>query len=116
MIYTSYFSKRLKSDIVKISIALWPPRDFKGASLPELAPSQEMLHKYKDCADYGNAEYMQDFETILDQLDAELIYKKIEKIAKGHDAALLCYEKTGFCHRHLVGAWLIENDIYCDEY
>lgn len=76
MIYTSYFSKRLKSDIVKINIALWSPRDFKGASLPELAPSQEMLRKYKSCPDYGNKEYMQDFETILDRLDAELIYKK----------------------------------------
>lgn len=116
MIYTSYFGKTVSNDIAKISIALWSPRSFTGSVFSELAPTKEILSNYKYCFDYGNVEYIRDFKAMLGRLDAKAVYEKIEKTAQRRDAALLCYEKSGFCHRHLVGAWFIENGIFCEEY
>ena len=43
-------------------------------------------------------------------LNAESVYRDLEKLSNGDDCVLLCYEKSGdFCHRHLVANWLSDN-------
>lgn len=39
------------------------------------------------------------YKQVLAELEPEEIYKKLD------DSVLLCYEDTGFCHRHIVAEW-----------
>lgn len=49
-VYTSYFAhyKKFPKDAVRISIARFPPPKWDGASIPDLAPSEELLKEYKN--------------------------------------------------------------------
>lgn len=49
VLYTTYFAKlsKLPSDIVPISICLWPPKGVQIQSFPRLAPTQSILQEYK---------------------------------------------------------------------
>lgn len=104
MIYTSYFGniKALDTAHIKtISIARWSPRWYDGATMLEVAPTPNMIHKL------DTETYLKRYAEIVAKLDANEILKKIENIANGQNVALLCYEKPNeFCHRHLLAAWL----------
>ena len=47
-------------------------------------------------AEYG----MRYYAECLSNLDPREVYEEL-----GKDSILICYEKTGFCHRHLVAKW-----------
>jgi len=113
MIHTSYFAniKNLPTSMKKISISRVSP-DWANIDeeLKELAPSSNLLRRYKDglvSKEMYEVEYIEQ----LRNLDPFEIGNKIE------DSAILCYEKSGdFCHRHIVSSWLSEFGFDIEEY
>jgi len=45
-------------------------------------------------------------EDVLAPLDRGKVMKGIKWLGQGKDVVLCCWEKSGFCHRHLVAEWL----------
>lgn len=105
MIYTSYFGnlRRLcSSNVTPISVALWKPKFFNGASIIEVAPTRYMLSSACNMN-----EYLVLYSRMLSDLNAFKILERINELSEGKDVALCCYEKPGdFCHRHLLAEWL----------
>lgn len=96
---TSYFS-RYRNRPNGVSIALYPPKTFKGRLYPQLAPLPWIFFKLKNGG--TEEEYVKDYqENVLDKLDPKIVYEEL-----GSDAVLLCYEgPESFCHRRLVAQW-----------
>ena len=117
MFYTSYFSNvdKLPKEMVLISISLWSPKDWKGWKLRSLAPTQEILVEYKRRPDVKR--YTERYENeVLGAKDCKLLVDSLNAKFKGKDICFLCYEKSGFCHRHLVADWLEANGYDCEEW
>ena len=114
IIYTSYFSnsKRIPKDIKLVSIAQKTPIWFVGRTYKKLVPPYELLQLYKE---NNNTEfYIQYYKkNILEHLVPSQV---IRELTSNGPVALLCYEKDGFCHRHLVADWLCENGFACREW
>ncbi|MCK4761964.1 MAG: DUF488 family protein [Candidatus Aminicenantes bacterium] len=103
-IYTSNFKSMFSIQelgIIPISIAIKPPRWYKGERIMALAPALETLN-------WETTRYTQRYNQQLKSLNPLEIMNKIELITVGErDVALLCFEKVGdFCHRQLVAQWL----------
>lgn len=112
MIYTSYFAnlKSVPEAIVRIGISRFPPKWYSGISYKKLAPTADMLKM-------SISDYQPRFDAILSALDPHKVAEEIELLAKGKDAALLCFEKPNeYCHRHLVRNWLNINGIFVEEF
>lgn len=101
--FTSYFS-RYRNRPNGVSIALYPPKTFKGRLYPQLAPLPWIFFRFKNGG--TEEEYIKDFyENVLDKLDPQTVYDDL-----GPDAVLCCYEGSdAFCHRKLVAKWLMDN-------
>ena len=119
-LYTSCFANKWKyKDMITISIALWPPKDYKGYCSKKLAPSKDILNEYHRTRD--EKQYTKRYkEEILGNLDCETLVKgTLEYIREKHgekDICFLCFEKPGdFCHRKLVANWMKENGFECSE-
>ena len=101
-IFTGYFSRiKLyeKDGLVPISISRYKPKWFEGEECVALAPSANLLYRYKN-GQASVADYTEEYNAMLDSMDVKNI---IENAAKGRDIVLCCYEKPGdFCHRNLV--------------
>jgi len=83
-----------------VSIALKTPLGFKGTIYTKLAPTYDLLNKWKN-KKINEKEYTEEYLQILNKLDPHKIYQQL-----GEDAILLCYEKSGdFCHRYIVANW-----------
>ena len=114
MTYTSYFGNIRKLDKDKcVAICRWLPSWYKGAHYPAVAPTEEMIRRWKSGKQDRDAmnEYIRTYQKdVLDHLDPV----EIKTILEGK--ILLCYEKTGdFCHRHLLAHWMNEHNIPCTE-
>lgn len=112
-IFTSYFGniRHLKKEgITPVNIAIVTPAWYKGAECKILAPRLNMLNLPPE-------RYLPLYMGILSKLNAAEIIYGLEKMADGRDIALICYEKDGFCHRHLVAQWIQdETRIRVEEY
>ncbi len=112
-LYTSYFKNSINlqlKGIHVISIARKNPAGYRGDSLIELAPEWPWLK-------LPQRDYMPLYMGKLSQLSPHEVLKRIEQLADGKDAALLCYERPGaFCHRQLVARWLMHHGIPICEY
>lgn len=96
---TSYFAKYKGENAV--SIAGKAPDWYKGREYKKLAPKYWFFKAYKD-GDITEEEYtLCYYKEILGFLNPETVYKEL-----GENAVLLCWEKSGFCHRHIVARWL----------
>ena len=97
---TSYFAKSANK-FHAVAITRRTPLWYSGREYKALAPSLELLKKFK--ADGDQAYFIEQYQKrVLDQLDPHEVYKEL-----GENAVLLCYEKSSdFCHRHLVSDWL----------
>lgn len=113
MIYTSYWGnlknliKRFgKENVISISRynRFW---DGKRCSL--LYPSIQLLKDYKN-GNITEEEYTRIFNRYLSTLNVDNCYKTF------NNCVLVCYEKYGFCHRHLIREWLNRNGYECKEY
>jgi len=110
MIYTSYYAN---PDLPKyknlISISRIKPHWFDCGNALELAPSSDLLFKYKN-GEVSEGEYEKIYLKQLNQLDSEEIYERY------NESVLLCYEKRGdFCHRNILAKWLKENNKKVEE-
>ena len=107
MIYTSYFAKKKEIEdtygLKCISISLWTPKGITIDKYPQLAPTKDILTKYK--ANPDKAKYYHRYiNEVLSKLDVNKVYKDLDGYV------LLCYEKTeDFCHRHIVSEWFRNN-------
>ncbi len=116
-IYTSYFAnvRKLPPNVIPVSIALYQPKRWAGQSLSTLAPTQEILGKYK--IDHDEAAYKAAYNQILDRLNPAALRDSLESLFRGKDIVLICYERPDtFCHRHIVAEWLKANGIECEEW
>jgi uncharacterized protein YeaO (DUF488 family) len=123
MIYTSYFAKirKLPDNIVPVSICAKPPKGYQGLQYKKLAPSYDILMRWKE--NHDNAEYIRRYkEQVLDKLNAVDVILDLSRLVYGfnvgeEDICLVCYEKSeDFCHRHLVVKWLREHGFEAEEW
>lgn len=113
MIYTSYFAKTMKlsrDKYVIVGITRFPPNWFRGKNIEMLAPSKELLLKWKNNEiseeDY-KLWYMSDLDANKDEIKTVF---KILNAPYEKDIVLCCYEKSdSLCHRHLLSEWLSKN-------
>lgn len=101
MIFTSYFASKKYNPATAVSIAIWSPKGYKGATYPPLYPPKYLLTGFKE----GSISIHQYEETynkvVLNKLNPAKVAAELE------GKTLLCYEKSeSFCHRHLVAKWL----------
>ena len=113
MIYTSYFANIIKLDKSKylpVGITRYPPKWFIGHNIEMVAPSKELLLKWKNKEvdeDTYKIWYIDDLESKKVQI---LKYFSLLNRPYAKDIVLCCYEKSNdFCHRHLFREWLSEN-------
>ena len=110
MIYTSYFGNYKNfPEGVAVSITQYPPRGWNGLELRSLAPSAELLQKFKN-KEIDEQVFSWKYIELLNK-DANLrervkdTLKYLEKTFG--NVILCCYEKSeDFCHRHLLAQWL----------
>lgn len=113
MIYTSYWGK-LKTLIQVfgkdkvISVSRWC-RYWNGKRCSLLYPSVSLLKGYKN-GTITEQEYTKIFSEYLNTLDVRKCYETF------NGCVFVCYEKTGFCHRHLISKWLRDNGFECWEF
>ena len=86
-----------------VAISRTTPKWWKGRRYLSLAPTKGLLTLWKgghlEEEDYEDI-YLRD---VLNHLNKEKVKEDL-----GEDAVLLCWERTGFCHRHLALKWLEE--------
>ena len=110
-IYTSYFAmaRKIEDKDKLLSIALWPPKDVHIQCMPYLAPTKEILLRYKQ--DHDEKAYTKAYrEQVLGNLDVNKVAAHLQ------GRILLCYERPeSFCHRHIVAQWLRDGGYDCEE-
>lgn len=113
-IVTSYHHKtdKLLSDgFVVFNISRFSPRwvaKGKQIQFKTLAPSKEMLNEGYD---------WEEFDSILEKLDAKKIIEQLKTLSNGNSIALCCYEKDpDKCHRSRVALWFIKNGFHVTEF
>lgn len=121
MIYTSYFGqiKNMPDNFEPICIARWKPKWYTGKALLMLAPSDRLLRWWRasDKNEASEARYARWYTNeVLRVYEAAAIVHIIHYIAEGKTPVLVCFEKDGFCHRHLVADWLNKNGFKCEEW
>lgn len=112
MVFTSYWGnlKNLirifgKENIISVSRY---NRFWNGKRCSLLYPSVSLLRGYKK-GTISVEEYTKIFNEYLDTLNVKNCYETF------NGKVLVCYEKTGFCHRHLIRYWLNRNGYDCRE-
>lgn len=115
-VYTGYFANTqeyIKKGLTPISIAGKSPDFFQGDEWKFFAPSWDIYSKYKS-GELSEDGYVERYiPERLGKLNIENIKALLEF---EENPILLCYEKEGFCHRHIVCDWLNANGILCREY
>lgn len=109
--YTSYFGSRKYELDKSVSIALWTPFWYKGGYYLPLQPLAEMITNFKN----GSLTEEKYTDTYLNLLNLRNV--TVEKIIQElpNETVFLCFEKSGFCHRHLVSNFLINTGVECVE-
>lgn len=104
---TSYFRITPRTTPGAIAISLYLPKGRQYLHYPKLAPSQKLLHQYKNRPS-GTAQKWYTFE-YFDQLfllNPQRVWDDLHELTGNAEPILLCYEKPGqFCHRRLVAKW-----------
>lgn len=84
-------------------------RFWNGDSEPNFFPSQKLLFDFKD-GKINEKIYTYHFKWYLwDNLNVHEMFKKYD------GKILMCYEKTGFCHRHILAEWFKHFGYECRE-
>ena len=117
-VYTSYFgnARKFPRTMAQVAICAKLPSYFSGPQYKPIAPTYEILTKYKQDGDQKS--YVEKYEKdVLSKLNPHEVFDDIVRISGvggalslKQDIVLLCYEAPNdFCHRHLVAKWLNEN-------
>lgn len=112
MIYTGYYAKLKQykeKGLYTIAISGKRPDFYKGAIWKDLAPRYATFQKWKN-KEIDDFQYTYEYKTWLNSLNKEQIKNDINMLLNVHnDIIFLCYEKEGFCHRHILADWIEEN-------
>ena len=107
MIYTSYFGnyRNFPEGSLIVSVTRFPPKNWDGLELRSLAPSADLLQKWK------NKQVDEKMFELLYLAELENLGMNGKEIAEhlrslGRDVILCCYESSGFCHRNILNKWL----------
>jgi uncharacterized protein YeaO (DUF488 family) len=109
-IYTSYFGN-IRNVKNPVSIAVSPPKWYSGPKYIKLAPSWDLVKKYKEKCKEDLKSAIDMYTRIyyterLNILRPDTVFVELSHIYNGDDVVLLCYEKPEkFCHRHIVKTW-----------
>lgn len=109
MIYTGYYGKLEEYEelgLTPVGISGQLPCWFEGYHFPFFAPSLDIFMKWKN-GEIDNNGYIERF--IPERLDVLNKEDVKEKLLQFENPILLCYEKDGFCHRHIVAEWIRQN-------
>lgn len=112
MIYTSSYDKCNNTSLKKVSISGDKGKSigYIGTSYSKLAPKKEFWEKWHSNIgiipkEENDLFYVEQFyKQVLVNIDPDEIIKELD------ESVLLCYESSGFCHRHIVSDWL---NIFC---
>lgn len=112
MIYTSYWGnlKNLVRRFGKekiINISRWN-NFWKGKKCSMLYPAEQLLKDYKS-GKVSKEEYRSIYLEYLWKLNVDNCYKVF------NECVFVCYEREGFCHRHLIKEWLNYFGYECEE-
>lgn len=122
MFYTSYFAKMksIPEGMIPISICAKAPDWYNGLQYKRLAPTYDILMRYKSNGD--TEEFERDYKSqVLSKLNIDDVVEELLDLAYDIDIrfnsiCLLCFEKSGdFCHRHLVAEELKKYGYDCEE-
>ena len=120
MIYTSYFGqiKNLPDNYEPICIARWKPKWYNGKVLLSLAPSDRLLRWWKSSKqdEAAQEKYKAAYMSMLKTYKEAALERIIKNIAASKVPVLVCFEKDGFCHRHLIAEWFNSHGIECEEW
>lgn len=121
MIYTSYFGqlKNFPNNFEPICIARWKPKWYNGKVLLALAPPEQLLRWWRasDKNEASRERYVRWYkQSVLNGYDPRAIERIIKYITGDKIPVLVCFEKEGFCHRHIISKWFRENGIECEEW
>ena len=112
----SYFSNMRDSNIKYVSIATYPPKGVSIESIDILKPSfvpfgmsKSLLRLYKD-GDIDKKEYTEIYKGHLES-NKDIVIAEIAKI-NNPTVALVCWERSDFCHRDIVLDKLEEWDVF----
>ena len=112
----SYFSNMRDNSIKYVSIATYPPKGVSIESIDILKPSfvplgmsKSLLRLYKD-GDIDKKEYTEIYKGHLER-NKDTVITEIAKI-NSTVIALVCWERSDFCHRDLVLDKLEEWDVF----
>ena len=112
----SYFSNMRDSSIKYVSIATYSPKGVSMESIDILKPSfvpsgmnKSLLRLYKD-GNIDKKEYKEIYEEHLER-NKDTVIAEIAKINSAL-VALVCWERSDFCHRDLVLDKLEEWDVF----
>ena len=93
-LYTGYFAytrKYIDAGLIPVSIALYTPRWFEGLEFKTVAPSNNLLNKYKKGL-ISEADFKIEYFSILDSR-INLIKSFIYSIPTHRGMIFLCYER-----------------------
>ena len=121
MIYTSYFGqlKNFPNNFEPICIARWKPKWYNGKVLLALTPPEQLLRWWRasDKNEASRERYIRWYkQSVLNRYDPRAIERIVKYIAGDKIPVLVCFEKEGFCHRHIISKWFRENRIECEEW
>lgn len=113
MVYTSYWGnlKNLQKHFKQtqiISVSRYT-KFWHGKFCSKLFPSAELLKNFK-AGRITQAEYTEIFNKYLETLNPQNCYNAL------NNCVLVCYEKSGFCHRHIIAEWLNRHGFNCAEF
>ena len=113
-IYTSYYGKAQKLDpkeytFLQISNSKPSWWNMPLNKIDELIPSWSLVSDYK-AGKVTEEEYKKIYLRELSKktYKLDLLMEKIKKQLTAKNVVLLCFEKEGFCHRHIAGDYLNE--------
>lgn len=114
-IYTSYFANyRSFKDLVPIAISRSVPPGYTGLRFIDLAPSWDILNKYKSTGD--EISYKAEYRKQLARISPQQVLNHLNSMSGGRDVVLLCFEKKGaFCHRYTAAEYLEIDGILIEE-
>ena len=103
----------LEQGLTPIAISGVAPCFYDGIHWKFFAPSWDIFSKWKN-GELSDDGYVERFiPERLEILNKDKVKKELSAI---ENPILLCYEKEGFCHRHVVADWLREIGFEVEEF
>lgn len=115
MLYTSNYARQGQNPKA-YAVSVKPPDWYEGKTLPLLAPTWDIVSGIQKGV-FTYDDYREEYLRLLeDRNKNNKVTDLIKSLPEG--SFLLCYEPPNeFCHRHILGQWILHNcAIYVEEW